>query len=46
MRNPVDLAHLFAGIKSSDDPDRFAASTQVGACQQLGGIPMQRGAAR
>jgi hypothetical protein len=46
MRNPVDPAHLSAGIKTSVDPDRFAAFTQLGAFQHLGAIPMQRGAAR
>jgi hypothetical protein len=35
MRNPVDLAHLFADITKSHDAGRFAEL-----------VPMQRGAAR
>jgi hypothetical protein len=34
MRNPVDLAHLFADIMKSHDAGRFAKL-----------VPMQRGAA-
>lgn len=39
MRNPVQLAHVFADIMNSRDPDRFVF-------QQPGAIPMQHGAAR
>jgi hypothetical protein len=35
MRNPVDLADLFADIMNSHDTSRFAER-----------VPMQRGAAR
>jgi hypothetical protein len=46
MHNPVDHAHLTAGIKSNDDADRIASFMQPGVFEHLGGIPMQRGAAR
>jgi len=37
MRNPVDLAHLFADIMNSHAPNRLEV------CQQMGAIPMQPG---
>jgi hypothetical protein len=46
MRNPVDLAHLFADIMNSHDAGRFADLNTLEIFQQMGAIPMQRGAAR
>jgi hypothetical protein len=46
MRNPVDLAHLFADIMNSHDAGRFAETNLLEIFQQMGAIPMQRGAAR
>ncbi len=33
MRNPVDLAHLFAEIINGQDASRFAIAMQRGAAQ-------------
>jgi hypothetical protein len=54
MRNPADLAHLFADIMNSHDAGRFAelvSKTYVNhnmleIFRQMGAIPVQRGAAR
>lgn len=54
MRNPVDLAHLYADIMNSHDASRFAelvsenyvnhnANVEPGL---MGAIPMERGAAQ
>ena len=40
MRNPVQLAHLFADTMNSHDPDRFKVF------QQMRAISMQPGATR
>ena len=48
MRNPVDLAHLFADIMNSHDPCRFAelVSENYVNHNPAVAIPMQNGAAR
>jgi hypothetical protein len=51
MRNPVQLAHVFADIMNSRDPDRFAELVWdelnlLEVFQQMGAIPMQPGATR
>jgi len=43
MRNPVDLAHLFADIMNSHDPGRFAELVSENDVNQMGAIPMQPG---
>jgi hypothetical protein len=45
MRNPVQLAQVFADIMNSHDPDRFALNL-LEVFQQMGAIPMQHGATR
>jgi hypothetical protein len=46
MRNPVQLAHIFADSMNSRDPDRFADLNPLEVFQQMGAIPMQPGALR
>jgi hypothetical protein len=46
MRNPVDLAHLFADIMNSHGARRFAELNTLEVFQQTGSIPLQRGASR
>jgi hypothetical protein len=53
MRNPVQLAHIFADIMNSHDPDRFAELVEhwdelnlLEVFQQMGAIPRQPGATR
>lgn len=54
MRNPVDLAHPFAGIVNSHDPNRFAERVSKNHMNhnpdvepgRKGAILMQRGAAQ
>jgi hypothetical protein len=54
MRNPVDLAHLFADIMNSHDARRFAEIVSKNYVNDnpsvepglMGAFPMQQGAAR
>lgn len=46
MRNPVDLAHLFAYITNSHDAKRFAELNLVEVFQQMGSIPVHKGVER
>ena len=55
MRNPVQLAHLFAEIMNSHDPDRFAEPVSESYVNprprrrtraSRSGNPMQQGATR
>jgi hypothetical protein len=46
MRNPVDLAHLFANIENDRFVEHWDELNLLEVFQQMGAISMQRGATR